>query len=138
MQLDIVKVERFTQRVLFFGDRNWVEAMPIIERLRREKDLFGGRLVVITGGCRGADALATFHAKAMNIVVEEYPADWSLGVRAGPVRNQQMLETRIDFGHGFHESIDNSAGTFDMCCRLLKAQVPFNLYPPQVVRRAWR
>ncbi len=56
--------------------------------------------LIIQGGAKGADFLAKVWAKWKNenvyynrISCKEYPADWKKhGVKAGPIRNQQMLD----------------------------------------------
>lgn len=48
--------------------------------------------VIIHGAAPGADSLAGEWAKANNIPVESYPADWNThGRSAGHIRNKQML-----------------------------------------------
>jgi hypothetical protein len=52
---------------------------------------------IIHGGARGADNLAARWAYDNKMKVESYPADWNThGKAAGPIRNQQMLDTGID------------------------------------------
>lgn len=49
---------------------------------------------VISGGARGADALAERYAEEHNIPLQVFKADWdTYGRRAGFVRNQQMIES---------------------------------------------
>jgi hypothetical protein len=56
---------------------------------------------------------------------ESYPADWATHKRAaGPIRNQQMLDTGIDLCIGFHPDITKSKGTKDMLTRASKAGIP--------------
>lgn len=48
---------------------------------------------IVHGGARGADAMAAAWARGMGIQHQAYPADWkAYGVKAGPIRNGQMLE----------------------------------------------
>lgn len=57
----------------------WIDSFGIVE--------------VIHGGARGADSLAGEWAKRKGIPVRVFPADWKQhGRRAGPIRNQQMLD----------------------------------------------
>lgn len=50
-------------------------------------------IVVIHGGARGADSLAGAIAREVGVKVLVFPADWERnGNRAGPIRNQQMLD----------------------------------------------
>lgn len=47
---------------------------------------------IVSGGCRGVDTLAEKFAKEFGYKFTEFPADWSLGKRAGYLRNKQMAE----------------------------------------------
>lgn len=48
---------------------------------------------VVAGGCpTGVDQMARMWATAKGYHFEEYPADWKLGKRAGPLRNTQMID----------------------------------------------
>jgi hypothetical protein len=52
-----------------------------------------GWTVVIEGGARGADRQAREWALANGLDVQTFEADWHVhGRRAGPIRNQRMLE----------------------------------------------
>lgn len=76
---------------------------------------------LIHGAARGADRLAGRIWKALGRTLpEEYPADWKRhGKAAGPIRNQQMLDTGIDLVVAF----PGGAGTADMVGRAKKAGV---------------
>jgi len=82
--------------------------------------------VVISGGARGADALAAEWAEATGwnvggVHLEEFPADWTAhGKAAGPIRNQQMLdEGKPDLVVAF----PGGRGTADMVRRARAAGV---------------
>lgn len=47
---------------------------------------------IISGGCRGVDKCAEMFAHRNGYEFTEFPADWSLGKRAGYLRNKQMAE----------------------------------------------
>ena len=47
---------------------------------------------IISGGCRGVDKCAEMFAYRNGYEFTEFPADWSLGKRAGYLRNKQMAE----------------------------------------------
>lgn len=47
---------------------------------------------IISGGCRGVDKCAEMFAYRNGFRFTEFPADWSLGKRAGYLRNKQMAE----------------------------------------------
>ena len=45
---------------------------------------------VVSGAARGADALGEAWAQARGIAIRQFPADWSHGRSAGPIRNARM------------------------------------------------
>lgn len=77
-------------------------------------------IMIVHGVARGADRIAGEWAKARGVPVEEFPADWKKdGVAAGPIRNQRMMDSGIDFAVVF----PGGNGTRDMVRRLLKSKV---------------
>jgi hypothetical protein len=45
---------------------------------------------IVSGACSGADKLGERYALEHNIPVKRFPANWSLGRKAGPLRNEEM------------------------------------------------
>lgn len=78
-------------------------------------------LVIIHGGCRGADQMAGQWAKENNVKVVEVPAKWAEhGNAAGPIRNQLMIDQFAPTqGVVFH----GGRGTLDMLARLFNAGI---------------
>jgi hypothetical protein len=77
-------------------------------------------MVLINGGARGADNLSTLWAKARNISLEVFKADWDKYPRsAGPIRNREMLSAGIDLLISF----PGGKGTADMVNICKKAKV---------------
>lgn len=77
-------------------------------------------ITIITGGARGADQMALDWAASNYAPFEKYPAQWDIhGKSAGPIRNQQMLDTNIDLVVAFPGGV----GTADMIKRARKAGV---------------
>lgn len=77
--------------------------------------------ILVHGDARGADTLAKEWGKAVEVIVEPYPADWAMyGKAAGTIRNQEMLDSRIDGVIAFK----GGTGTADMVARAIKAGVP--------------
>lgn len=81
-----------------------------------------GIAALIEGGAQGADRLCAEWAKRNGVPVKQYPADWERhGKRAGPLRNQRMIdEGRPDAAVAF----PGGRGTADMVARLQKAGIP--------------
>ena len=55
---------------------------------------------IICGMARGADMVGYTLAKKCGLPLEKFPADWSIGKKAGYIRNKQMAEYASDNGNG--------------------------------------
>lgn len=77
-------------KVLVCGGRDFNDAMTLGSWLGGIHKQHGITLL-IEGGARGADYMARKFAEWAGIPVKSFPADWSQGKSAGPVRNRQML-----------------------------------------------
>lgn len=118
-------MDREMRVVLVCGDREWTDITPISrELLRVRPDL------IVHGGARGVDTLAGTAARIMEVPVVVYPAQWELfGKRAGPLRNQKMLDEAMPtLVLAFHKNINASKGTKDMVRRAEKAGIPFQIW----------
>jgi hypothetical protein len=103
-------------KVLVCGDRNWVNPIPIERELRKLIRRHGANnLIIIEGKAPGADQLAGFWARSLNIHVVEVQALWDTRYRsAGPQRNDVMLALGPDEVVAFHQHLPKSKGTKDM------------------------
>ena len=119
-----------TLRLLVCGSRSWQDRGLIYVWLTHLQPR-----LVIHGAARGADTLAGEVAKALNIPVRVFPADWlKWGRRAGPLRNQQMLDAGLpDKVIAFWDG--ESRGTLDMIKRA-KADVEVIIVRPGEVPKA--
>lgn len=91
--------------------------------------------VLIHGGATGADSLADDWARGLGIELLPFPVlpqDWKLlGKKAGPLRNQRMLD------HGKPDGViafPGGAGTNDMLLRARLAKLP--VWEPYSGRKA--
>ena len=79
-------------RLLVCGGRDYSDkdrAFAVLDRFRAKF----GCAAVIHGAARGADSLAGAWARARGVPEIAEPADWKThGKRAGPIRNQAMLD----------------------------------------------
>lgn len=120
--------------VLVCGSRDWTDRETIRAWL--------GRLPpgteIVHGGERGADSIAWNVASDLGFVVRAYPADWSsLGRKAGPIRNQRMIDTeKPDRVLAFTEALmrgtggaTRPTGTTDCVMRALAAGIPCTIIP---------
>jgi hypothetical protein len=108
-------------RLLVTGSRHWTDE----DRIRRALDLFRLPLVVVHGDCAtGADAIVKRWAIETDGAEEEpHPADWTAGRKAGPDRNQMM----VDLGGYFAclaFPMPGSRGTYDCIRRAEAAGIP--------------
>lgn len=96
------------KRVLICGSRNWTNRVSIEEQIRK----LPPGVIVIHGGCRGADIIAGDIAKKYGFAVEVYKANWNrFGLSAGPLRNLLMLDLKPIKVLAFTENIHTSIGT---------------------------
>lgn len=89
-------------------------------------------VLIIHGGARGADRMACELERRAGVAVWGFPADWVLnGKRAGPIRNQQMLD---EGKPTIVVAMPGGTGTADMVRRARKAGVP--VIGPEVGEKA--
>lgn len=70
-------------RILITGSRYWSDYDAVKNAIME----FASDGDTIIHGCApGADTIAGQVAKELGLYVEEHPADWSIGKRAGPMR----------------------------------------------------
>ena len=97
-----------------YADKEWLE-----HRLSQlhEVRAFG---LLIHGGAKGADHLASLWAKSNGVATLCFPANWKARRATGPMRNKQMLaEGRPDLVIAF----DGGAGTANMIDTATRAGV---------------
>ena len=119
-------------RVLICGSRDWTNKARIgryLDTLMDDECYTADSITVIHGGCKGADHHAGMEAKGRGITVVEYPANWlKHGLRAGPVRNQQMIDDgKPDRVIAFHADLNSSKGTKDMVARAKFHDIPVTI-----------
>jgi N-glycosidase YbiA len=106
--------------VLICGDRKWDDK----ECIRKYIETLSSETVIIEGECTGADQISKEIAEELGMEVLKFPANWSLGKKAGPLRNAKMLkEGKPNLVVAFHNDIDNSKGTKNMIDKAKKAGI---------------
>jgi hypothetical protein len=111
-------------RVLICGGRDYEDMYSFENHLEKIFESRGiTNPIIIQGGAGGADTLAKSYANMYYLRCLEFPANWPLyKKRAGPIRNQQMLdEGKPHLVIAFPTK--NSRGTYDMINRSQKAGV---------------
>jgi hypothetical protein len=114
---------------LFTGDRNWNDSYIVrilMNGLYYWQRQHGERLLVVEGEAPGLDIIARDAALSVGLNVRGFPAEWvEHGRKAGPIRNQQMLdENDVKAVFGFHDNLGESKGTLDMLLRARRAGLP--------------
>lgn len=79
-------------RVLVCGGRDYDDQFSVNGALNGIWDDFGPITTIIEGGANGADRCARRWAIKHHVRWETFDADWSLGKKAGPIRNQRMID----------------------------------------------
>lgn len=83
------------KRIVVCGSRDFndyeIAKEFIKECLNNEKIV--GKIIILSGGARGADTIGERYALENGFETERYPAEWkSYGKKAGPIRNKKMAE----------------------------------------------
>jgi len=79
------------KKIIVAGGRDFDDAEMMDEALHRFHGILFAEFV--NGMCpTGADKLALEYARSRGRKVHEFPADWSLGKKAGPIRNAAMAK----------------------------------------------
>lgn len=113
------------KRVLVCGGRNYTDKKAVEEALGQLRNELG-EFIVVEGGARGADRLASDWADSVGFSKETYPANWlKHGRSAGPIRNKEMLDTNPDLVVTF----PGGAGTGHMV-RIARAE-GFDVWEPK-------
>lgn len=114
-------------KVVVAGTRdfnNYKLLKKVLEKLLERKIAEGYEIVIVSGTCKGADLLSEQFAKEKDYRVDRFPADWSLGRKAGPIRNEKMAkhgDALIAFWDGI------SRGTKSMIDYMKKENKPYRV-----------
>lgn len=107
-------------RVLVCGGRDYANKPWLFTAMMTLNMKRGPFTEVIHGGAGGADSMAGEWAREHSVRIRVFLADWTrYGKRAGPIRNQQMLDERPDLVVAF----PGGRGTADMVRRARAAGV---------------
>ena len=83
-------------KVIIAGTRTFKDYSLLCEtadRLLVEKAKAGHSIIIVSGGCVGADLMGEQYAKERGYGVERYPAEWEkYGKKAGIMRNAVMAD----------------------------------------------
>jgi len=129
------------EAVLVTGSRYWTRVDIIHRKLAELKP----GAVIIHGNAVGADEIADNEAGYLGLARIRVPYIGKLGKPGGPVRNRLMLNILVGLEHqgyigkvyAFHDSLDTSAGTADMCKQADHEHIPvyqFTTYDDDAAR----
>lgn len=115
------------KRVVIAGCRNYfdyAQAKKYIDLcLKNIRKQF--TIIIISGGCHGADMIGLRYATENNMTFEVYNADWiHFGKAAGPLRNRHMAEV-CDYVICFWDG--KSKGTFSMIQEAKRLNKPLRI-----------
>lgn len=88
--------------IIIAGSRDFTDYNIVDKTVRKflnSKNIID-KPTIICGMARGADMLGYVFAKRYNFPLQKFPADWSLGRKAGPIRNEKMAKYARDNGNG--------------------------------------
>lgn len=107
-----------TYRILATGSREFDDRRAIVNALWSSLIDLGYRWgtsdppILVHGECpSGADAIASEVWQGWGFPEEAHPADWSIGRKAGPLRNQAMVDAGADLCIAFFKRTAKNVGT---------------------------
>lgn len=114
-----------TLRVLITGSRDWAAHAVAEQVIARLLARYGPNLILVHGGAKGVDLAFELAAKEHDLATEVHEANWTKhGRRAGPLRNEAMVNLGADLCIAVHRDLWGSKGTAG-CVRLaLAAGIP--------------
>jgi len=120
-------------RVLVCGGRDYDDLGNVWSQLDAHHGLIG-IACIIHGGASGAGALAESWAASNKVARHRFPAQWDkLGLRAGPIRNQAMIDKgKPDLVIAF----PGGRGTADMVARARAAGIEVVTISPSTTPRS--
>jgi len=96
-------------RVAIIGSRGFKDYTTVIKAMKEFENIHGVVESVVSGGAKGADALAERYAKDNRLPITVYPAEWErYGKKAGYIRNK-LIVNDCDFVVAFWDG--ESTGT---------------------------
>ena len=87
--------EKTEYRVIVAGSREFEQYSIVTKELDHFLSSLpsAGKITIVVGGCRGADALGERYAYEHDYDLQVFPAEWEkYGKSAGPIRNRSMAK----------------------------------------------
>jgi len=114
-------------RILVTGSRDSQDESTFDQDVRRwiAENAEGREVVIIHGGARGLDMIADEWANANGVALERHGADWfKHGKTAGPIRNQEMVDSGADVCLAYPLVLGSPSGTMDCMIKAYCAGIP--------------
>ena len=121
-------------RIIVTGSRDFTDDDLVNEALSDlfERYIDHSEFVLVHGGARGADTLASLwasHLKKYGVREEAHHADWGLhGRAAGPIRNKAMVDKGADLVVAFYKAGSGNVGTKNCVAQAVLAGIPVEEY----------
>lgn len=116
-------------KVLVCGSRYYRDMNRVFDVLDAYLGRIGPRMMIISGGARGADEFARQWAVDRKVDHLIMYAKWELeGKGAGPIRNRRMAKKKPRLVLAFHPDIDQSKGTRDMVKVAEKLEIDYKVF----------
>ena len=121
-------------RILVTGSREWSQRdvmgyniLALVQQVDRDDP--DREVIIVHGAAKGADLMAADIGTAIKgVTIEPHPADWTThGKRAGPIRNQAMVDLGADICLAFPTA--SSVGTWDCVRRANRAGIRVIVVP---------
>lgn len=80
-------------KIIIAGSRSFADYSLLKEKMNSIlKNQNKDDIEIVSGTASGADKLGERYAKENNLKLKQFPADWSLGKKAGYIRNEEMAK----------------------------------------------
>ena len=121
--------EKTEYRVIVAGSREFEQYSIVTKELDHFLSSLpsAGKITIVVGGCRGADALGERYAYEHDYDLQVFPAEWEkYGKSAGPIRNRSMAKyAASDHAKGvlfaFWDGVSRGTAEYDPACQRLSA-----------------
>ena len=108
------------------GSRAYSNYYEFSETIDQWISYYGQPLEIVSGGAQGADSLAKKYALDRGITFREFLPDWkSYGKRAGPLRNQKIVDAST---HMVAFLAKSSKGTVDSINKARNRRLKISVY----------
>ena len=111
-------------RIVIGGSRTYTDYKAFSEALDSVlSSMPQNEITILSGHCKGVDAMAERYAAEHKISIRVYPAEWNIyGRAAGPVRNRRMVE-ECDLVIAFWDGRSKGTKSLIDCTRNLGREV---------------